>query len=442
MARYSIAIRLALGLSIGTTVFWLGAAAISGVVMRNELRSAFDETLKQSALRLLPLAVHDLREPDEVEEREITGLGDQDEYFTWYVRSKTGDIVIHADDVQKFTSNSTIADGFSDMQGKRVFARTDRRSGYSIVVMENTDHRSGALNASAGALILPLAGLIPLFGVAIWFGIRLAMRPVERLRHDIAARGSRNLTPLSSEGHPFELAPIADAVADLLTRLQTALNAERAFAASSAHELRTPIAGALAQTQQLTVELGDAPASKRLKEIEVSLKHLSQLSETLLQLSRIDAGFARTEIVSDLLPVVHLVLRDFQSSPSARGRILLHLAEGADLAAPLDVDAFAIALRNLVQNALIHGAENGPVDVYVGTDKTVRIVNDGPVVPAEIQESLGQPFVRGNTMASGSGLGLSIARMIMEQSGGSLNFGSPATDRHDGFDAVLELPHN
>ena len=73
---------------------------------------------------------------------------------------------------------------------------------------------------------------------------------------------------------------MADAVASLIERLRAALDAERAFAANSAHELRTPIAGALAQTQRMIVELGDAKDRRRAREVEATLKRLSTLPKS------------------------------------------------------------------------------------------------------------------------------------------------------------------
>ena len=105
---------------------------------------------------------------------------------------------------------------------------------------------------------------------------------------------------------------MAHEVAALLGRLKAAMDIEKEFAANSAHELRTPIASALAQTQRLAVELGDHPAGSRVLEVENSLRQLSQLSEKLLQLARLDAGFALSDVRVDLEPVVELVVRDFR----------------------------------------------------------------------------------------------------------------------------------
>lgn len=439
--RSSIAVRLAVGLSAGTALLWIGAASIAGTVMYHELSEAFDSTLRQSALRLLPLAIHDIREPNE-RRRNVVGLDADEETFTYFIRGADGTVLLSAEDAGSDLETIGIRDGFDTVNGKRLYAATDPRSGIGIVVIERESDRLSVLAESVSALLWPLAGLIPLSLVGIWFAIRLAMRPLERLRRDIAKRDSRNLTPLSSEGHPSELAPIAEAVASLLARLRSAMDAERAFAASSAHELRTPIAGALAQTQQLTLELGQGPGAARTKEIEQALRHLAHLSEKLLQLSRLEAGFAQAEQRADLVPVVRLVVRDFQSMSGSADRISLDLNRAGSLSARITVDAFAIALRNLIQNALIHGASGGVVTVAIEPGNAICVRNHGPVVPKETLERIGEPFARGATSANGTGLGLSIVRSIMQQTGGVLSLSSPVPGTVDGFEArlILEPP--
>jgi two-component system OmpR family sensor kinase len=439
VARRSIALRLAGGLTVGTALLWIGAAAIAGAVMREELNEAYDEALRQSAFRLLPLVIHDIREGVRHGGPRVPALDESDGYFTYYVRDPEGSVVVEGDNAPEDLESVEVADGFSELDGKRLFSATDGRSGYRIVVIERNDHRDVALGESIAALAWPLAALVPLIALGIWFAVRLAMRPLERLRRDISLRDSRNLSPLTSEGHPAELAPIAEAVASLLTRLRSAMDAERSFAASSAHELRTPIAGALAQTQQLAIELGGRPGSERLGEIERALRHLAQLAEKLLQLSRLDAGFAQAETAADLLPVLRLVVRDFQTASGTGSRVQLDIREGLTLVSAINVDAFAIAVRNLIQNALIHGTAGGRVEVTVGQGNTISVVNPGPVIPPEILARIAERFVRGATAASGTGLGLSIVRSIMEQTGGNLALHSPATGRADGFEAILTL---
>jgi two-component system, OmpR family, sensor kinase len=454
----SIALRLALGLTAGMALLWIGAAAISVGVMQHRLDEARDEGLRQSALRLLPLALHDLRERHGIVGRFLGALdhddGDDDEddrmvadagavhdpVFTYLIRNPAGEIVLRDEDVPDEVLSLLPPEGFGDLNGRRTFGLVDPRSGYAIAIIETTDRRMTALRDNIVALGLPLLALLPLMAGGVWLALRLALRPLEALRQDIARRDSRNLEPVGSDGHPAELAPIAEAVGALLSRLKSALDAERAFAARSAHELRTPIAGALAQTQQLATELGNGPGAARLREIEAALKRLSKLSEKLLQLARVEAGFARSDTAINLLPALKMVERDISATSLWRDRVTLETGGQTSLTAAIDPDAFSIALRNRVENGLKHGAPDGPVRIVLGQGGTLRVINEGDVVPAADLARLGQPFVRGDTAADGSGLGLSIARTILEQAGGSLTLHSPATGTVSGFEAIIELP--
>lgn len=438
--RPSIALRLAIGLSIGTALLWIGAAIIASLVLQKELGEAYDETLRQSAMRLLPLVSHELRETDGHTVRRIPRLGEEQRYLAYYVVNADGRVIVSAADRPPPENLADVPNGFSQMDKHRLFALNDRETGFRIVVFESTTHRREALFDSIVTLTLPLAALIPLIILGIWFFVRQAMRPLGRLRRDIAERGSDNLAPLSADDHAEELAPIAEAVADLLARLRAALDAERAFAASSAHELRTPIAGALAQTQLLASELGEGPGAARVQNVEAALHHLAQLSEKLLQLARLDAGFAKSDVPLDLTPVLELVVRDISAQKTRPTQINVQIVSGADLVAPIHPDAFAMALRNLIQNALNHGDGNEPIEVIVGPGRIVRVVNSGPVVPSDSMARIGERFVRGATTAQGTGLGLSIVQAIMAQTGGELLLHSPATDRADGFEAALHLP--
>ncbi len=459
--RPSIALRLALGLTTGMALLWIGAAAISVSVMQHELNEAYDDSLEQSAQRLLPLAVHDLRERGDGG-RLIVGADDEggddddrpdtgddglsappvphDSSFTYVVFDSLGDIVLRDQQATDLDLPTGVSNGFADLNGQRTFGLTDR-TGFSILIRETSDRRLNGLMDAISALGLPLLALLPLMAGGVWLAMRLALRPLEALRRDIAKRDSKNLEPLLSEGHPAELAPIAEAVGALMSRLKSALDAERSFAARSAHELRTPIAGALAQTQQLAAELGNGPGATRLVEIETALKKLAKLSEKLLQLARVEAGFARSDRQANLLPVLNMVVHDFNASTLWHHRVHVDAAVGG-LVAAIDPDAFAIALRNLVENALKHGAAGQPVQVIVAAPGAVRITNQGSVVGAADLARLGQPFARGDTAAEGSGLGLSIARSILEQAGGSLSLQSPASGFMDGFEAMMILPRS
>src|SRR5690606_20129836 len=186
------------------------------------------------------------------------------------------------------------------------------------------------------------------------------------------------------------IAPVAATLNALLDRLKAAFDAERSFAANAAHELRTPLAGAIAQAQRLRYETSDPTAEKRAAEIEATLKRLTRLSERLMQLARAEGGRLRLHRTSDLRNVARILVEDIERR-DAPSRIKL-MVPNRPVMSDLDPDAFGILCRNLVENALRHGSEAGSVEVALDADGTFRVANEGPVVPADTLARLSSRF--------------------------------------------------
>jgi two-component system OmpR family sensor kinase len=129
-----------------------------------------------------------------------------------------------------------------------------------------------------------------------------------------------------------------------------------------------------------------------------------------------------------------MVAEEFASA--AGGRRSVAVTCDAPLAVPVDVDAFAIVMRNLIENALVHGSITEPVTVRI-LPGSIEVTNGGPVIEPERLQGLIQPFRRGDTAARGTGLGLSIADALARQMGARLELKSPAAERPDGFQASL-----
>lgn len=434
----SLTARLIVGLTLGITVLWCLAAAFSVYASYHELNEASDRVLQETARRLLPLASDDALQHEDDDAEAIHRFGEeQTAYLSYQLRDRSGRIVLRSHDAPSEPFNEHAEPGLRTVGDYRLFTDTDDATGLTITVAETTQGRREVVHRSIAAMLWPLVGLIPLSVLVIWLVVRRTMIPVLRFSSEIAKRGSENLTPLDTSGQPDELRPIADAAARLLERLRAALDAERAFAANSAHELRTPIAGALAQTQRLIAELENDSDRKRARDLEATLKRLSSLAEKLMQLSRVDAGIAVGDSALDVVPILDIVVSDCAKRLVDPGRIHYQRPEGARLVVRIDVDAFAIAVRNLIDNALDHGRADGPVEVRLETDGEIRVINEGPAVAADTLAQLKHRFARGETRSAGAGLGLAIVETIMEQTGGTLALFSPVRGRADGFEASL-----
>jgi len=434
----SIAGRLALILSLSVSALWLISVVIAAVVLRGELNAAFDETMRQSALRLLPLAMHELDEvlegdADDSEANFIANLTRDDANLDYFILDRSNRVLLFSGARPTDISSGSIPLGFSEWSGSRAYALTDAESGFGIVVSERAGLRDNILIESILRMFLPLAVLIPILAGLVFVIVKAAMAPILGLSAAIARRHGRNLAPMDMGAQPIELQPIVSEVEDLLVRLKSALDAERSFAAESAHELRTPIAGALAQIQVLRSKVDRADTVQHLEQAEEALRHLSHLSENLLQFSRLEAGFASSEKETSLGVVIDIVLRE-KPFADAADRILIAGSENTSLKAFITADAFAIVLRNLLQNALTYAPSGTPLKLVV-EDREIRITNECDTLPTELLTTVTNRYVRGQTGHRGTGLGLSIVAAILRDCEGQLELYSPIPGQQSGFEA-------
>ncbi|MCP1335115.1 ATP-binding protein [Futiania mangrovi] len=433
--------RLGLALALAVTAMWLVATVGSGLIVRHELDEAFDSALQEAAQRLLPLTVADVmeREPGAQAAR-VDSLHAHREYITYIVRDRDGRLLLQSHDADPAHFPEKPAVWFRTTPTHRIYGEAAVSGTIILEVAEPLQHRREAALESALGLLAPLPFVMTLSLIGVWLLVRRSMRPVHTLRGEIELRGNGNLQPVSARKLPTEIAPIADAVNRLMDRLRRAIESERSFTANSAHELRTPIAATLAQTQRLVAEAPEGPVRERARSIEASLRRIARLAEKLMDLARAEGGGLTAEEPQDLVPVLRHVLEEMRRSPGAGDRIRGPAPSGRPLVSRLDADAFAVLVRNLVENALHHGPAGGPVEVFLPEDGVLSIVNGGPPVPPDTRAGLKARFVRGATDAEGSGLGLAIADTIAQAGGGALRLLSPASGRPDGFEARLTLP--
>jgi signal transduction histidine kinase len=221
---------------------------------------------------------------------------------------------------------------------------------------------------------------------------------------------------------------MADQLTGQIDELTQANEAQRRFVADVAHELRTPTSALLASAEALeNPETRDEAAAL----VAPQLRRMAELTEDLLEISRMDAGQAA--VVTDRIDLSDL-LAEVVTDAGADG---ISVIGPADLVVSVDAARLRVIVRNLVANALQHGRP--PVEVAVTpVDDGVRIsVHDaGAGVPEELRERVFDRFVRGDEARHGtsSGLGLAIAAENTRLLGGTLRLDG------DGRTFVLELP--
>lgn len=427
--------RLAVWLVLGVVLMWTSAAFVTVSNLRREMDEAFDSALAETAQRLLPLAVLDItdREEDGVA-RSVDALHMKKEYFTYIVRNRDGRILLRSRTADDTIFPPFTQTGFVNSPTHRIYFDSVEDGAYTIAVAEPLSRRTEVLNEAFTGLATPLGVMIPFSILAVWVLVHISLRPLQAFRAEIEKRGSGDMAPVSLRKLPTEVKPVAEAINNLLDRLQRTLAAERSFTSNSAHELRTPVAAALAQTQRLMAEISDPAALERARNIESSLHRLARLSEKLMQLAKAEGGGLVAEKSHDLGPIVAMILDELSTQKADRARIHLNKPD-APVLSRIDLDAFAILVRNLIENALKHGDPEQPIDVTLGADGSFRVANGGTVLSPRDLTRLTRSFERGPTEADGTGLGLSIARTIATGAGGQLQLRSPASGKTDGFEA-------
>ncbi len=431
--------RLAWSLGALLTVLWLGAASVTAVLARHAIEEVFDSALQETAQRILPLAVADVLGRDEADSTQrLAEIREHDEFLTYAVRDARGRVLLLSHDADPAVFPPWGGAGFSQSATHRFYSEAAVQGSVRLTVAEPLAHRRVVGRDIQMGLGLPLLIVLPVALWAIVLAVRASLAPLRRFREGLAARGARDLSPVPLDALPTEVAPVAETVNGLLARLAAAFEAERSFAANAAHELRTPLAGAMAQAQRLQAETRDVAAQARAADIEATLKRLTRLSERLMQLARAEGGRLRLDHASDLRRVAR-ILTDELSRLAGEGRLVLTFP-AEPVMSDLDPDVFAIVLRNLIENALRHGAPDAPIELALRRDGMLTVANEGPVVPGEVLSRLRRRFERAGAQSEGSGLGLSIVQAIAQRMDTELVLRSPRPGQTSGFEASLALP--
>lgn len=437
--RNSIQGRLILTLGGLLVVLWLAAASVTAVLLRHEMDRVFDTALQETAQRILPLAVVDIlgREDANLTQR-LGAVRAHDEGFTYVVRDAEGRFLIQSHNADPAHFPPYTGPGFHQTATHRLYNEDALQGSIRITVAEPLAHRATLARDIQMGLGIPLLILLPLTFLSIFLGLRTSLAPLKRFRDSLEDRTAQDLSEVSTADLPAEIVPVAKTVNGLLDRLKAAFDAERSFASNAAHELRTPLAGAIAQIQRLQSEMADPAAQRKAREIEATLKRLTRLAEKLMQLSRAEGARLRQDALSDLRVTIRIIVADLERSQGA-GRIVLSLPTEPVLS-DMDPDAMGILTRNLIENALNHGDSAEPVEVELTENGSFRVANEGPVLPIETLERLTERFQRASDRTNGSGLGLAIVAAISDRIGGQLTLTSPRPAAHSGFEARIKLP--
>jgi len=303
----------------------------------------------------------------------------------------------------------------------------------SVIVVQTKNKRAVLMRDLQLSIVLPALALGSLTFAMIGWGIRRGLQPLRDVATEVALRDSQDWRPLPLRQVPREAVPLIERINSLLADVEQSIQLQRRFVADAAHQLRTPVAGIRVLAQNLAEELRSRPQDESawrplLSQLERSTDRMSRLIGQLLSLARSETALS-IDAEHETMDIVPL-LRE-----SAEPLVVRALREGRSIAmeapaVPVPARAHPLWLgevvNNLLDNALRYGGPQVTLRVAPLADGGAEVVveDDGPGVPPEQLAQLFEPFWRGERADlrndGGTGLGLPIAREVVQRLGGRI----------------------
>ncbi len=328
-------------------------------------------------------------------------------------------------------NHSTEAEFPETRRGKRIISGISLRKGQGgrtvfVQISEDLAHRDVLID-DVVANFFPQVGWItvPILLLLLATDILIFRRAVQPLLR--ASDRAEHINPtqidvrLPTKDIPREILPLVTAVNQAFDRLEQGFRRQREFTADAAHELRTPLAVLRARIETLP-DQSDANA------LHHDIEGMSRVVGQLLDAAELETLVIDPDDRADL----HEVCADLAGyiAPLALAQqrtIALTGAEGP-VWVKGNAEMLRRAIRNLVENALKHAPVETEVEIVVGEQGTVSVLDEGQGVPSIDHDLIFQRFWRRDRQSSGgAGLGLSIVKRIVEAHCGTVMFESRPT---------------
>ncbi len=413
----------------------LAAGAMGWIAYRSvlaETEALFDYQLRQMALSL--------RDQGEIAPDQASALADEQLDFVIQIWTADGRGIYASRAHDELPARALL--GYADIAAG---GRTWRTFGVAtrarvIQVAQPVAVRRRLAADAALRSVAPLLAVAPLVLLLAGWLVTRALAPLRRVGGELRARDAASLAPLSAAGLPDELAPLVGALNALLGRLAAALDAQRAFVADAAHELRSPLTALKLQLEVLRRTGDEGARAEATHALAGGIERAVRLVEQLLALARSEPGAAGSHERLDLAALARTAVADVVPYAASRGSTL---AFDAPAAVPVEGEPAALTalVRNLADNAVRHAPAGAQTTVHVGTEGAqalLRVDDGGPGIPPGERERVFDRFVRrGDGDQPGSGLGLAIVRAVAARHGGSVALG---TSPLGGLRAEVRLP--
>jgi two-component system OmpR family sensor kinase len=437
----SVQVRLSVALSLAILLVAVLAGLFAFVSALDEAHEMQDETLRQVAV-LFDRQQMILHYPAA---EKIAGDDEESRVIVQYLADSSKAIGTTDDNVIPLPFPMTLADGLSTLniagEDFRTLVRTTAR-GERIVVAQETGVRDKEARESALRSLLPFLILFPVLLLVVSDLVRKLFRPIATLSDEIDRRDKQALHPVDEHHLPTEIRPFVVAINRLLARVAQSMENQRRFIADAAHELRSPMTALSLQAERLKATPMPTQAVERLLPLSRGIERSRKLIDQLLALAAAQSNTERPQTTVSVHEVYRQVLEDLLPL-AERKNIDIGVESTEDVQLVINEMDLLILVKNLVDNAIRYTPCGGRVDLYVElAQETVllQVKDSGPGITADEQTRVFDPFYRSaGTEEAGSGLGLSIVRVIAERMSARVRLGYSDETTRRGLCVSIEL---
>jgi two-component system sensor histidine kinase QseC len=307
----------------------------------------------------------------------------------------------------------------------RIFTLFSKEDNWWLVVGERMDIRDQLIHNIALDHAIPLILLTPFFVFMVSWVIRKGLKPLDIIATDVKTKNYVSLEKLSYKTEPEEVTSLINAVNTLFDHLTEQYERERRFSSDAAHELRTPLAALMINTENILEENQDSTLDGSIINIKKGILRLSHLVAQLLSLSRADSQMITLDFTMvDVIHITQQAVVDLQQLAEQKNQHLLvtsqpikvDLSEAADNilsiqgSKPLLYNMFI----NILKNAIKYSPANSDIKLTLNAqNRSITIEDSGSGIAEALRERVKDRFYRTpEATGEGSGLGLAIVNRI------------------------------
>lgn len=400
----------------------VAAAAAAFYSARHEVEEVYDAQLAHTAKVMLALMLHEVDEGEPDMNMLQERFGQVGHVYEKHiaVRIWQGDKLFYESESAKGFGQQHVIAGFSTKEISedkwRFFVLPDAASGLTVEAAEAYDVRMDIIRKILLSMFAPAFILLLVIPPLFWFGLRRGLRPLEELSHAVSARSPDELKEISEARTPREILPLTQAINRLLLRLETALTKERQFTDLAAHELKTPLAVIKTLTQSAQRSGSDTERQALLTDLNAATDRANAMMNQLLALARLEQHPATESNVS-LNETARTTAHEMMPL-ALHKHIELEMSESGKAVVQAAPEILAVAIRNLLDNAIKYTPKHGSIVMRVeksGTTVQLSVLDSGLGIPPHKLSRVTERFYRvpGNEQ-TGAGLGLAIVSRAAE----------------------------